>query len=169
MTQAILFTLIVIAIAVIFRKQIIQLLSESGDIKDKPKYQYKRKQFFMTRAEHEFYDALITVAGTDYHIFSQVHLPTILDNKVVGQDWRAAQAHINRKSVDFVLCDKAYISPKLVIELDDKSHERVDRQERDREVERILQDAGIPLLRIENHGHPNPSDLAEKIKALALK
>jgi very-short-patch-repair endonuclease len=74
-------------------------------------------------------------------------------------------AHINRKSVDFVLCDKAYISPKLAIELDDKSHERPDRQERDKEVERILSDAGVPLLRLESRGSFNPTELAQSIKS----
>src|SRR3989344_3033117 len=81
------------------------------------KYKYKRKGFFLTRAEHECFDALVAAIGNDYLIFAQVHLPTLLDNKVVGQNWRAALAHINRKSVDFVLCDKAYLSPKLAIEL----------------------------------------------------
>jgi len=157
---------IVIGLAIILA--IVKAVTENTE-GEKPKYRYNRKQFFLTRAEHECYDALIAAVGDKYHIFAQVHLPTILDNKVKGQDWRAALAHINRKSVDFVLCDKVYISPKLAIELDDKSHERPDRQERDQEVERILADAGIPLLRLENHGAFNPADFAEKIQAMALK
>ena len=131
---------------------------------EKSKYVYKRKNFFLSRAEHECYDALIAAVGKDYHVFAQVHLPTLLDQKIKGQNWRTALAHINRKSVDFVLCDKAYLSPKLAIELDDKSHERPDRQERDREVERILHEAGVPLLRIENRGNFNPSELSQRIK-----
>jgi very-short-patch-repair endonuclease len=67
--------------------------------------------------------------------------------------------------VDFVLCDRAYIAPKLAIELDDQTHERSDRQDRDHEVERILKTAGVPLLRLINHGRFDPSDLAQKIKA----
>lgn len=136
---------------------------------EKPKYDYKRKNFFLTRAEHECFDALVSAVGSDYLIFAQVHLPTLIDNKVVGQNWRAAFRHINGKSVDFVLCDKAYISPKLAIELDDKTHERPERQERDAEVERILKEAGVPLLRLENHGKFNPDQLAQKVKELALK
>jgi very-short-patch-repair endonuclease len=93
-----------------------------------------------------------------------VHLPTLVDNKVVGQNWRGAFRHISEKSVDFVLCDKEYLSPKLAIELDDKTHERPERQERDREVERILQDAGVPLLRIINRGRFNASELAEQVR-----
>jgi len=143
------------------------LLKGKFDIQDeKPKYDYKRRNFFLTRAEHECYDALIQAVGQEYLVFAQVHLPTLLDNKVVGQNWNAAFRHISQKSVDFVLCDKAYISPKLAIELDDKTHERPDRQDRDREVERILKGAGMPLLRLENHGKFNPQDLAEKIRGV---
>lgn len=136
---------------------------------DKPKYNYKRKNFFLTRAEHECFDTLVSAVGNEYLVFAQVHLPNLIDNKVVGQNWRAAFRHINGKSVDFVLCDKAYISPKLAIELDDKTHERPERQERDTEVERILKEAGVPLLRLENHGKFNAEQLSMKIKELALK
>ena len=131
---------------------------------EKAKYRYNRKNFFLTRAEHECYDALIEAVGQEYRIFAQVHLPTLVDHTIRGQDWRAALAHINRKSVDFVLCDKPYLSPKLAIELDDKSHERPDRQERDREVERILHQAGVPLLRLENRGSFSPVELRDLIR-----
>ena len=147
---------------------VLKMKFEGGDDEQR-KYQYKKRDFFMTRAEHECYDALVSAVGSEYLIFAQVHLPTLVDNKVVGQNWRGAFRHISEKSVDFVLCDKAYISPKLAIELDDKTHERPERQNRDREVERILQDAGVPLLRLENHGRFNPSELSQKIKdALSL-
>lgn len=137
-----------------------------GNDKEPPKYDYKQKNFFMTRAEHLCYDALVTAVGDKYHIFAQVHLPSIIDNKVVGQNWKGAFRHINQKSVDFVLCDKSYISPKLAIELDDRTHERQDRKDRDTEVERILEDAGLPLLRLENHGQFSPNELSEKINAI---
>ena len=129
------------------------------DDKDGEKKSYRRKQFFMTKAEHTCYKALVQAVGNDYFVFAQVHLPTILDEKVYGQNWRASRAHVDRKSVDFVLCDKEFISPKLAIELDDWSHDLPDRQERDREVERILAEAGMPLLRI-----TDTQDLARKIK-----
>lgn len=135
----------------------------------KNEYQYKRKNFFLSRAEHECYDALIAAVGQNYHIFAQVHLPTLVDNRIAGQNWNAAFRHINGKSVDFVICDKTYISPKLAIELDDRFHERSDRIERDVEVERILKIAGLPLLRLENEGRFNPNDLAQKIVDILMK
>jgi very-short-patch-repair endonuclease len=140
-----------------------------GGTEQKKQYQYKKRDFFLSRAEHQCYDALIAAVGDEYLVFAQVHLPTLVDHKVTGQNWLGAFRHISEKSVDFVLCDKAYISAKLAIELDDKTHERPERQERDREVERILQDAGVPLLRLENHGYFNPSELVQQIKDAVIK
>ena len=152
-----------VVIALVVVVGILKLKFEDGG-EEKAKYQYKKRAFFMTRAEHECYDALAKAVCNEYLIFAQVHLPTLVDEKIKGQKWNAAFRHISQKSVDFVLCDKAYISPKLAIELDDKTHERPERQDRDREVERILQDAGVPLLRLENHGRFDPVDLSQKIK-----
>ena len=159
-------TIFYIIIGIIIVVAIALAISRGGfaDVQEKAKYRYNRKNFFLTRAEHECYDALVEAVGQEYRIFAQVHLPTLVDHTIRGQDWRAALAHINRKSVDFVLCDKTYLSPKLAIELDDKSHERADRQERDREVERILHEAGVPLLRLENRGSFNSGEMKDLIK-----
>lgn len=145
----------VVAIAILIKK------TSTGK---KSRYSYLRKKYFISRAEHEFYNALVSAVGNDYYVFAQVHLPTLVDHKIKGQNWQGAFSHINRKSVDFVLCDKAYISPILAIELDDKSHLSVDRRERDSEVERILSEAGLPLLRIENHGTFDLKSIASEIK-----
>jgi len=153
--------IVVIFIALYFIKS---YLDSSGKIKKI--FQYKRKDFFLTRAEHECYDALVAGVGGSCYVFAQVHLSSILDHRVAGQNTGAAFAHINQKSVDFLLCDKDYISPRLAIELDDRSHERPDRQARDHEVERIFRDAGLPLLRLENTGHFDPNELAQKVNAL---
>jgi len=136
----------------------------SGERPASKEYQYKRKQFFMSKPEHECYNALMAAVGKDYYVFPQVHLSTILDRKIKGQNWYGAFRHIDEKSVDFVLCDKNYIAPRLAIELDDRTHEYSVRKERDGEVERILSCAGLPLLRLENHGQFNSVEIALKIE-----
>ncbi|MGH7242876.1 MAG: DUF2726 domain-containing protein, partial [Phycisphaerales bacterium] len=50
-------------------------------------------------------------------------------------------------------------------ELDDKSHTREDRQQRDDFVNRALQAAGIPLLRIPAASTYNPAALEQLIRA----
>lgn len=119
----------------------------------------------MTQSERKFFEVLLVSVENQYHVFPQVHLDVILNNKVRnGQNWFGAFRHINEKSVDFVICDKAYIKPLLAIELDDRTHEREDRKERDGEVERILSEAGMPLLRFKGGEHPE-----EEIKRLVFE
>lgn len=158
--------LLLLAIVVVLGAIFLFVESKTSINASKKGYKYKRKDFFMSRAEHECYDALIVAVGDKYYVFPQVHLPTLIDNKVVGQNWKGAFSHISQKSVDFVLCDKLYISPKLAIELDDKTHEIQDRIDRDGIVERIFKDAGLPLLRLENRGRFNPTELLEKINTV---
>lgn len=114
-------------------------------------YLYAKKEYLMTAAEHACFDALLQAVGGAYHVFPQVHLDDLVYPKSSQKDRLYAFRHINQKSVDFVLCDKEKLSPLLAIELDDWSHARPVRQERDREVERILADAGMPLLRLKDH------------------
>jgi len=54
----------------------------------------------------------------------------------------------------------------LAIELDDSSHLREDRKFRDAEVERVLEVAELPLLRLIKNDALNPQELREKINAL---
>ena len=156
---------VVLIIAVVLIKIFLpEVFSEKEVSKNGSIYTHKRKDFLMSRAEHEFFNVLVGAVENRYYIFPQVHLPTILDHKIPGQNWKGAFRHIDEKSVDFVICDKAYIKPLLVIELDDQTHEREDRKERDVEVGRILNDSGLPLLRFDNHGHFD----MEEVKRLVL-
>lgn len=133
----------------------------------KKSYQYQKKNSLMTDAEKNFYRALQSIVGGKYEIFPQVHLSALLDHKVNGQNWRGALSHIHQKSVDFVLCEKESILPVLAIELNDKSHERPLRAERDRVVSDIFATAGIPLLFIKNQVTYNSEELDQQI-AIAL-
>lgn len=160
MTIVIIFIVLIVAVFFI-SKYFPKIFAEN--IKNKPLYNYKRKDFLMSRAEHEFFDILVEIVGDKYYVFPQIHLCDILDNKIVGQNWKSAFRHINEKSVDYVVCDKSYIKPILAIELDDSTHQRKDRKERDGEVERILNDAGLPLLRFENHGSFNKEEIRKNI------
>ena len=140
------------------------IYADKGGEMAKSLYSYQAKQFVMTKSEHDAFDALNQAVGDKYYIFPQVHISTFIDWKVKGQNWNAAMRHINQKSVDFLLCDKVWVNPKLAIELDDSTHDRDDREERDTEVQRILASAHFPLIRITH------SDLSfESLKELILK
>lgn len=129
----------------------------------KKEYTYRAKEFFMTPAERDFLGVLESAMGERYQIFAQVHLSTIFDHKVIGQNWYGAFRHINEKSVDFVLCDPVNLKPLLAIELDDKSHDEESRQLRDEEVNQIFEKADLPLLRIQNQGHFDQIQISRSI------
>lgn len=116
----------------------------------------------MTKSESDFFRLLNDVASDRYFIFPQAHLSAILDEKVKGQNWKAAFRHINSKSVDYVLCDKQTLKPVYAVELDDYTHNYSNRQERDREVERMLQCAGIPLVRFSDVNNLNEEMIAKR-------
>lgn len=122
--------------------------ADKGGEYKKSLYHYTPKKFFLTKPEHDCFNMLMEVVGDTYHVFPQVKMDKFLDEHVKGQKWTVALRHINQKSVDFLLCDKVYLNPKLAIELDDATHNLPDRIEQDHEVERILKDAGFPLLRL---------------------
>lgn len=160
MTIQIISIIVIVIVIIVFKEFLPEVFSNK---KRKSLYNYKRRDFIMSRPEHEFFDILVGVLGNQYYVFPQVHLATILDHKVAGQNWKGAFRHIDEKSVDFVICDKVYIKPLLAIELDDKTHEREDRQDRDIEVESILDDAGMPLLRFGNKGNFNKEEIGRVI------
>lgn len=163
MTKIFIFLIVVVGAFVFIKHVSGGKGKEEKEEKKKPLYKYKRKDFLISRPEHEFFDILVEILGNKYNIFTQVHLPTILEHKVIGQNWKGAFSHINGKSVDFVICDKAYIKPLLAIELDDKSHEREDRIERDGVVEQMLKEAGMPLLRFSNNGSFNKEEMSRLV------
>lgn len=129
------------------------------------KYHYKHKDFLMTKSENEFFDIICESVGSNYYVFPQMHLSSFIDHRVRnGQSWGSAFAHINQKSVDYVICDRKYRRPLLAIELDDSSHILDSRQKRDYEVETILKEAGVPLLRFKEINKTSNEGVAERIR-----
>ncbi len=126
-------------------------------------YAYQKKEYLLTKPEHEFFQTLETIIGNQYYIFPQIHLSSLLKHNLKGQNWKGALSHIDRKSVDYVICDKTYLSPLLIIELDDKTHDRNDRRDRDEAVEQILQNSHLPLVRVPNTDINKIEEIKEKI------
>jgi very-short-patch-repair endonuclease len=55
---------------------------------------------------------------------------------------------IAQKHIDFVVVDAGDTAIRLAIELDDRSHDRKDRRDRDAFVDGALAAAGIPIFRV---------------------
>lgn len=154
--------LIAVCIVVSFIERLINLRLESTEIK-KSKYKYYAKPYIMTKRENDFFKILNEIFGARWFVIPQVHLSALLNHKVKGQNWNAAFRHINGKSVDFVLVGKESYKIICAIELDDSTHLSSDRIARDEEVERIFQNAKIPLARIGKFENMTKQDITKVI------
>lgn len=116
---------------------------------DYKKY-YRPKRYVITKNELNFYTALLEVAKElDLIVFSQVSLYNILETKS-NLDYKTKTIFFNKiasKSIDFVLVDKKDCRIKLCIELDDNTHKKEKRIERDNFINKLFKDLEIDLLR----------------------
>lgn len=101
------------------------------------KYGYKSKKL-LSKHETDAYDIIKRVADEKgYTVFTKVRLLDLVEPKKIRDDFKAPLWKIQAKHVDFVVCDKE-LNAKWVIELQDNSHKRPDRVERDILVKSIL-------------------------------
>jgi len=138
-------------------------LAKISQIKFKRKLNlpYCKKEHLMTEAEREFFKVLKEVIRDKSYIVPQVQLSKIVGSK----SWEYAYRNkIDRKSVDFVLFNNEYFTPQLVIELDDKSHLREDRQARDNFVDEVLSKVGIKIVHIKTSHRYNLDEISKLIK-----
>jgi hypothetical protein len=87
----------------------------------------------LTEGERSFFGVLDQALAGEYRLFAKVRLADVV-RPVHGPSRSGRQAAFNSisaKHVDFVLCDPASLRVVGVVELDDKSHRRLDRGLRD--------------------------------------
>lgn len=108
---------------------------------------YRQRDDFLSAAEMAFYQVLLRVVGDRAVICPKVRVADLVF--VVGGEGRtSAQNRINAKHVDFVLCRPGDMRPIAALELDDRSHNRPDRADRDDFLDQVFVAAGLPLVRV---------------------
>lgn len=100
---------------------------------------YSPKEQYVTETEQAYYYILLEIAGNNYYVFPQVNLAS-----VISKDTPGYRTELFR-NVDFGFFDASF-RPVLLIEINDGSHLRNDRKERDKSVNKICKMAKIPLL-----------------------
>ena len=110
---------------------------------------YEARGKLVTKSELRFYKSLYKAVQDDFEIFAMVRIADILRVQEGHPSRRKWLNKILAKHIDFVLCDPGSLEPRVCIELDDRSHQRADRMERDAFVDLAFESAGLPLVRIE--------------------
>ncbi len=111
---------------------------------------YRMAPQFLTNAERSFYGVLAEAIDGRGLIFAKVRVADVLAPRK-GLDRSARTRAFNRisaKHFDFVICEPGDCSIQLTVELDDSSHSRAKRRDRDRFLDEACASAGLPLLRI---------------------
>ena len=125
---------------------------------------YASKGILLSNAETSFFHVLRSMTKDYLAIFPHVALRDLVT--VIDQtNYYTHYNKIDRKQVDFVLCNPKTLKPVFVIELDDSSHNRPDRKERDVFVEEVLANAKIPLVRVPVQYNYDQKQLGEMFKS----
>jgi hypothetical protein len=124
---------------------------------------YRLRDDFLSPAELAFYRVLLLSLEGSSLICPKVNLADIFF-VVRSSESQIYRNKIDRKHVDFLLCDPQSLKPLLGIELDDSSHDRHDRQERDELVDQVFAAAQLPLLRIRAAAKYSPHAIAQQVR-----
>ena len=116
------------------------------------KTQYKKRKF-LTDNEKRYYNYLSNYAEKrNFQIISKIRLADLVevDQKYSTRniDKKISFSKISSKHIDFALCNKTDLEPILLIEVDDYTHDRPERIERDKFIDKALRGAGYKIIHI---------------------
>ena len=127
------------------------------------KLPYRARGQLVTKSELRFYKSLYKAVQDDWEIFAMVRIADLLRVEKGEKQHRKWLNKILAKYIDFVLCDPGSLEPICCIELDDPSHNKQSRIERDIFVNDAFESAGLPLLRIPTQSSYRSREIRELI------
>lgn len=138
-------------VAILFIASIVLFFRQSKKITTSSSNQfemeYRLVPSLLSNAEKRFLSTLDDAVRTRARVFCMVRVADVikpagsLDKKLKHALFRKT----SQKHFDFVICEPISLKPLCIIELNDKSHQRKDRQERDVFLKSACDSAGLPL------------------------
>ncbi len=135
---------------------------------EKVTYPYKLTQRVFSPKEGYFYrdvrpiaDKLGLIVFTKMRLADLLYIPKGTDNE------KAWFNRIKAKHIDFIFVDSNY-KIRLLVEIDDQTHNRSDRQARDEEVDEMFRQQGLEILHLRAWGRQYGADDLETIITNAL-
>ena len=125
---------------------------QSNNNQYNPNNAYQKAQV-LTEREKNFYETIRLIAEKhNLNVSAKMRLADIVnvsdDIQKKSSLWRTKFGQISQKHIDFALQDKTNLEIKLLIEIDDYTHQRADRIERDKFVDSVCKQANIPILHL---------------------
>jgi len=147
------------------------LLLKARSKQETLEYPYQKADSLFSPAERSFLGVLERAVGDKCRVVGKVRLADVISpiSGLSRSDRQKAFNRIGSKHVDFVLCKRDDLSLLCAIELDDSSHKKADRKNRDDFLENALNAAAIPLIRFAARASYNVQEVREEIgKATGL-
>ena len=117
-------------------------------IRPRDRYPYERREL-LTKREAAFYEILAPIcARNGWMLLIKLRLADVVKVQAGEKKYMSFFNRIKAKHTDFILVDPETLEVLAGVELDDPSHEREDRIERDEFVDHVYEAAGIPLLHV---------------------
>jgi hypothetical protein len=128
----------------------IKTLETEENSEQKTTYRYKKIDRIVSPAERSFLGVLNAILDDDIIILTKVRVADALSPLPTNDRslWQRAFNSISSKHFDFVLCKSDDLSIICAVELNDKSHNNTDRQDRDEFLRSACSGAGLPLIEI---------------------
>ena len=129
---------------------------------------YELRSSIFSPAERSFLGVLENSLPNGVGLLAKVRLGDVFKpRKGLSPSLRTRAGNkINQKHVDFLLVRTTDLAPVAGIELDDSSHERDDRKQRDAFVDEVFHSCKLPLLHVPVKATYNPGELRAKVVAL---
>ncbi len=140
---------VILAVAAAAKVLLPGLVAKKGGGKGRGALPYVKQDALFTEAERSFLGVLESALGTDLRVFGKVRLADVIKVKPGLPNGPQQQAfnRIKAKHLDFVVCRPDDLAVEFVVELDDASHNRQDRKDRDAFLDEALAAAGVPIFR----------------------
>ena len=134
--------------------------------KSAPQSQYYKSNL-LTKSEWAFYKYKLKPLADKYnfHILSKVRMEDIVKPKdTLDKSAKvSARGRVKSRHSDFVIANPDNLRIYLAIELDGKSHEKLDQQKADHFKDSVFEEIGLPFIRT-NGKDDIEKELCEKLK-----
>lgn len=112
----------------------------------------------LSPVEKEYFECIKSALPEGYSVYPQINLASIINRT----DVHTFQNELFR-NIDFGVFDKE-LKPVFLIEIQDKSHLNIERQNRDKKIKLICEEAGIAIVEFWKMDKVDISDVSKKIQ-----
>lgn len=141
---------------------------EQEPLPKKAVYPYRLTKSIFSPKEWYFYRDVLPIAKKlGLTVFTKMRLADLLYIPEGTKDYMKWFNRIKAKHIDFIFVDSE-MTIKLLVEIDDPTHNRADRKERDEEVDEIFRQQGIKVLHLRAWGKQYGAEDLETIITNAL-